>query len=247
MMNLARHEEFLASQRNANAAIMNDRCIRVLSETSGCAGMTKPEEWWAWWEDDQGYIIENKNQVFGQYHEEWYVSRRRGTLQRQTSLTANRFFSPGSCFGAGTPVMTEFGLKPIEVIVVGDRVLSQDVETGELAFKPVLRTPARISPGSVILTCGEDQIRCTPCHPFWVNGQGWRMARELESSDQFHSLDGAVKFTSIVPAEQLEVYNLEVADFNTYFVGKSQVLTHDVTVRQPTDMVLPGFARQTVQ
>lgn len=246
MLNLAKQQENLAAQQNAFATIINDRCVRILTEVTGCAGLEKPQEWWAWWEDDQGYIIENKEQVFGQYHEEWYVDRRR-QLRRENKLMANRFVRQASCFAAGTPVMTEFGSKPIESIRVGDRVLSQDVESGELAFKPVLRTPTRSSPGSVIVGLADDQVRCTPCHPFWVNGKGWTMARDLESADRLHSLDGAVSLTSVVAADHVEVYNLEVADFNTYFVGESQVLTHDVTIRRPSDQALPGFAKPTIQ
>lgn len=246
MLNLANQQEKLAGQQNALATIINDRCSRILTEVTGCAGLQKPQEWWAWWEDDQGYIMENKEQIFGQYHEEWYVDRRRQP-RRENKLTANRFVKQGSCFAAATPVMTEFGSKPIESIRVGDRVLSQDVESGELAFKPVLRTPTRSSPGSVIVSLAEEQIHCTPCHPFWVNGKGWTMARDLESADRFHSLDGAVSLTSVVAADHVEVYNLEVADFNTYFVGQSQVLTHDVTIRRPSDQALPGFAKPTIQ
>lgn len=39
------------------------------------------------------------------------------------------------------------------------------------------------------------------------------------------------------------VHNLEVADFNTYFVGHSHILSHDVTVRDPSDMVEPGVLK----
>ena len=55
-----------------------------------------------------------------------------------------------------------------------------------------------------------------------------------------------VEVKAVESSENLDVYNLEVADFNTYFVGQSQVLTHDVTVRQPTDMLLPGLAKTEV-
>ena len=63
---------------------------------------------------------------------------------------------------------------------------------------------------------------------------------------RFHSLDGAVAVTATESSDRQEVYNLEVADFNTYFVGKSQVLTHDVTVREPTDMLVPGLAKAVI-
>lgn len=43
-------------------------------------------------------------------------------------------------FVAGTPVWTERGLVPIEQIKVGDKVLSKCDSTGEVAYKPVVRT-----------------------------------------------------------------------------------------------------------
>ena len=38
-------------------------------------------------------------------------------------------------------------------------------------------------------------------------------------------------------------YNLVVADFHSYFVGATKVLSHDNTVRAPTGMTLPGVAK----
>jgi hypothetical protein len=32
-----------------------------------------------------------------------------------------------------------------------------------------------------------------------------------------------------------------VADFHTYFVGEAKILSHDNTIRQPTNAVVPGL------
>ena len=48
-----------------------------------------------------------------------------------------------SGFAPATKVWALGGRKPIGEIKVGDRVLAQDVETGELAYKPVLAVPIR--------------------------------------------------------------------------------------------------------
>jgi hypothetical protein len=247
---LAQQSQAEVGDQNRNIDIWNDRCSRVLSEAVGVRGMSSPQDWWAWWEDDQGNLIASKDRVFAQYEEEWFVGRRRGPVTRRGVSPYMPFVGTGillnsSCFVAGTPVMTEFGSKPIESIVRGDRVLSQDVETGELSFKPVFHTTIRTSPGSAVVKMEDDQLKCTPCHPFWVNGKGWRMARELAPGDRFHSINGAVNVTGVDAGEKVEVFNLHVGDFHTYFVGKNSVLTHDVTVRQPTDMALPGFAMET--
>ena len=52
---------------------------------------------------------------------------------------------PHSCFVAGTQVWTLTGAVPIEAVHVGDCVLSQNTESGELTFKPVLRKAIRQS------------------------------------------------------------------------------------------------------
>ncbi len=78
-----------------------------------------------------------------------------------------------SCFVPGTLIHTESGLAPIESIQIGDRVLSQDVETGELAYKPVLRTTVRESKDTRRIRSGSDELHCSPGHPFWVHGRGW--------------------------------------------------------------------------
>lgn len=45
-----------------------------------------------------------------------------------------------NCFIAGTKVLTDEGEKNIEDIVVGDKVLSKDEATGEVAYKEVTAT-----------------------------------------------------------------------------------------------------------
>jgi hypothetical protein len=43
------------------------------------------------------------------------------------------------------------------------------------------------------------------------------------------------------PAANATVYNLVVADFHTYFVGQTKLLSHDVTPREPTLARVPGL------
>ena len=55
----------------------------------------------------------------------------------------------GDCLLAGTPVWTASGPARVEEIQVGDLVLSQHPGTGELAYKPVLKTTVR-PPGPLV-------------------------------------------------------------------------------------------------
>lgn len=52
-------------------------------------------------------------------------------------LGSAKDFGTSYCFVAGTLVTIEDGFKPIEEIQVGDKVLSEDETTGEIAIKKV--------------------------------------------------------------------------------------------------------------
>lgn len=87
------------------------------------------------------------------------------------------------CFVAGTLVMTADGLKPIEDIGEGDRVLTHTNQ-----YRPVVTPMQRQYDGDVVtvkpMFC--DEIRCTDNHPFYVrtryrHGHKWQRAfREPE-------------------------------------------------------------------
>ncbi|MBX3437398.1 MAG: hypothetical protein KF861_07915 [Planctomycetaceae bacterium] len=132
---------------------------------------------------------------------------------------------------------------PIEEVRAGDRVLAQDLATGELAYQPVLATTVRPPVRTFQITTDDLTLRATGGHPFWVNGQGWRFSRDLEPGMHFHGTDGARKITAVALAEEAEAFNLVVADFHTYFIGAGQILSHDNTPRDPTNALVPGLVR----
>jgi hypothetical protein len=137
-------------------------------------------------------------------------------------------------------VWTKTGQQPIESLELGDLVLAQNIETGELAYKPVTRRTVRPPSPILTLSFGDKELQATGSHPVWVAGVGWRMAKELGDGAVLHAVTGAVRLGSIRPAGEAEAYNLAVADFNNYFVGESGVLVHDVTHRRPTLATTPG-------
>jgi hypothetical protein len=146
------------------------------------------------------------------------------------------------CLAAGTQVWTEMGYKAIETIKIGDRVLSQNVDTGELMYKPVLRTTVRASGPLVRLEIDGQYIRTSGGHEFWVAGDGWAKSRNLKSGAVLTALGAPVVLSSAQIDGEGKTFNLVVADFNTYFAGKSRVLCHDNTLRAPTKSVVPGLA-----
>jgi hypothetical protein len=135
------------------------------------------------------------------------------------------------------------GSVPIESIKPGDRVLAQDQDTGELTYKVVLTTTLRPPAKMLQINVGGDEIYTTLGHPFWVSGQGWRMAKQLKEGDLLHGLGGATPITSIVAAGEHQAHNLVVDEENTYFVGKAGLLVHDNEFRKPTRAIVPGLVR----
>ena len=146
------------------------------------------------------------------------------------------------CLVAGTPVWTELGPVPIERVRVGDRVIACNCETGEIALKPVVRTIINRQKATFRLRTASDTLETTGGHLFWVAGQGWTRARMLKSEMRFHTLTGTVDLASVKPGDKQDAFNLVVADFHGYFVGKEKIFTHDNTVQKPTNCIVPGLA-----
>jgi hypothetical protein len=80
------------------------------------------------------------------------------------------------CFVPGTLIVTEAGVRPIESIRVGDRVLSH---TG--AYRPVTATMARAFNGSVFTVQAKalDAVTATGNHPFLVQRVGTNRSHKL--------------------------------------------------------------------
>lgn len=82
-------------------------------------------------------------------------------------------FGTSYCFVAGTLVTTEDGHKPIEEIQVGDKVLSEDELTGEVAVKTVTETYVNETDELIHIGVNGETISATPSHPFYVDKLGW--------------------------------------------------------------------------
>lgn len=225
--------------RAARDQVRSDRALRIVSEVSGKPATTANEAW-AWWADvNDG--AEAKEIVSLNYEQPWYVDRRTRRVQPAPYQTVD-IVRPHSCLAAGTPVLTETGARPIEEIEIGDRILAQDIESGELAYKPVLARTSRDNGRLTRLKTAADDIVCSQGHPFWVNGMGWVQARHLRPGLPLHTVQGSLDVVSTEPAGTGTVFNLVVADSHSYFVGKSQAfLSHDVTPRDPTNAIVPGL------
>lgn len=144
------------------------------------------------------------------------------------------------CFVAGTPVMTELGLRPIDSIRTGDLVLAKEIKTGQLTFRPVVQSTEREPVALVQIELESETLICTPGHLFWLSGQGWTRARELQPGDVLHGAREPMRVRSVSDASSQSTFNLLVEEFPNYFVGKSLVLTHDVTAHEYCEETIPG-------
>ena len=76
-----------------------------------------------------------------------------------------------------------------------------------------------------------DEIVCTREHPFYVPVRGWTAACDLRAGDILVRSNGEYVVVEAIEHELLEspitVYNFEVEDFHTYYVGDTSVLVHN--------------------
>ena len=122
-------------------------------------------------------------------------------------------------------------LLAIEKIKSGDKVISTDPETMETSPKTVLETYIRVVTTLVHLTVNGEEIVTTVDHPFYVKNQGYIEAGELIVGDELLDVNGNVllveNFAVELTDEPTTVYNFQVEDFHTYYVGKNGILVHN--------------------
>ena len=154
-----------------------------------------------------------------------------GGMNSGFNKAANSAGVKPSCFVAGTLVMAVAGMVAIETIKSGDKVISTDPETMETSPKTVLETYIREVTTLVHLTVNGEEIVTTVDHPFYVKNQGFIKAGELIVGDELLDVNGNVllveNFAVELTDEPTTVYNFQVEDFHTYYVGKNGILVHN--------------------
>ncbi len=220
-------------QKNLSIHERNSHIMNVLRRVTDADPGNTAENWWKWWGDYNELLMPTQHQIRQTaYFNTEYIRNVEETRRREKD-----------CFAKGTPVWTQFGLRPIETIKVGDAILAQDVDTGELALKVVLGTSIRPASPMTGVQVGEEMIASTRGHRYWIEGTGWRMAKNLTSGGRLHSTTESPSIDEVVDLPDQVAFNLIVEDFHSYFVGRRGILVHDSGAPRPTLSKVPGLAR----
>lgn len=238
-------EETQAELDRTNESIqsLQQNIATVLRSTTNAKLDDEPRSWWIWWDAYE----ESYNEGDKPYDQSYVENRSSMILQTQKVQAVTRYQSliPRrlDCLALGTQIQTESGLKSIEKIQIGDLVVSQNIGTGQLSFRPVLRITRRPeAPTRDILLSSGETIRATLGHPWWVTGRGWVKTKDLQKDYVLRTPEGFEKFSDLQDREPIETLNLVIDQDHTIFVGQSRILSSDATELTPTFQRVPGVA-----
>ncbi|MFZ6656550.1 polymorphic toxin-type HINT domain-containing protein [Undibacterium sp. TJN19] len=184
------------------------------------------------------------------------AAQEQAEMKAATEAAARELTEQKARVAAGGPeylnlVHTREGLKPIDEIKVGDWVLSHPEnepppipKPGPIQAKPAeayfyrqvvkvfVRETQKVSHVQYIDTGrGKDTLQLAPNHLIWTKYGGWTPVASMKTGNVLllandgNAMVGKVKHTE----DTARVYNIEVDEFRTYFVGKSGVWVHDET------------------
>jgi Fe-S cluster assembly scaffold protein SufB len=128
------------------------------------------------------------------------------------------------CLAEGSTVTTPGGLKPIELVMPGDEVLSFDHESGDLCWRHVLAKRDSGEQPVREVRIGARSLRVTDNHPFLSYTHDPSRAKKLGRYDLAYVRADQLTH-AIVPTSSLdfgEPYKLEVPETVTEFVGSNQ-------------------------
>ena len=157
-----------------------------------------------------------------------------------TKSFVNSTLTETICFTEDTLVLSKNGKIPIKNIKIGDLVYSKNENTNEVGLKKVINVFENETDVLIHIKVNGGVIKATPSHPFWVNGIGWTSAKELKKGSKLLDDNGNIVLIEDVYtefyAEKIKVYNFEVEDWHTYFVGKNNLWVHNTC----DELFVPG-------
>jgi hypothetical protein len=145
-----------------------------------------------------------------------------------------RAWVPG--LAAGTLVWSLSGVRPIEELRAGDKVLTQDVATGALGFAPVLTIRSNTTAPVKAIVLVDAALVATDLERLWVAGKGWVMAGALRPGDSLRAMGGVVRVAAIDSADAQSVHHLQVPPGRGILVGRRGILAHDDQLAEPAEV-----------
>ena len=135
-----------------------------------------------------------------------------------------------ACFTGETLVHCESGLKRIDTIEVGERVWSFDEEQQCMALSQVTEAFEAQASQLIEVHAGNTIVFATLEHPFMCDGR-WQAAANISQNNSLQAKNGNIPVTLTRPVNELEgviaVFNLEVEETHTYYVGIDGLLVHN--------------------
>lgn len=148
----------------------------------------------------------------------------------EESMNCDLYCRGTRCFAEGTFVLTEYGIKKIEEIKVGDKIYGYDEVKKENILKSVQAVYLHTTDLLVKIKTKKDIIFTTPEHPFYVNGQ-YILAGFLNTNMKLTDFEGKeveIKEIEIIKYQkEQKVYNFSVEGTRNYYVGLEGILNHN--------------------
>ena len=158
------------------------------------------------------------------------IQARRSEVAGDWSGDYNRIGERPPCFLAGTLVHTPDGVRPIEQLQRGDRVLAWMTDSSALTSRPVLRPERGRTLRVLDVDVAGERVTTTPRHRFWIpDREEWLEARALVPGMQLLDTSGGAHVVEGVQERAVEedTFNLSVDGEHDYFVGSVGVLVHN--------------------
>ena len=218
--------------RNFEIQTVNDRTRPVLNAVTSQDPGDTPEAWRAWWTDQKGYALKTPEPAPSPPSpRSWKTPSRRSRTTPASGPARRCGPSPGPRRSS-----------PSASAIRSSRRTPRPARWRS-ADRGRLPQPARADPR---IELGDETVIATGIHRFWKAAKGWVMARDLKPGDAVRTLGGTVQVVAVGADSVRPVYNLEVAEGQSFFVGKLGHLVHDnslVAARHRT-LRRPGRARR---
>jgi hypothetical protein len=152
----------------------------------------------------------------------------RAGLQQAADLTKRELGC--ASFAGDTPVWIGHRSVPIRSLRPGESVASRNEHSYLDSSRVVARTFERRASAYHEIETEASRFAITEEHPLWVQGHGWTPVRDIEVGAPIATIDGdTLVLANRRVDEALQVFNLSVANDESYFIGDERVWAHNAT------------------